>query len=313
MRRRSWLLLLMMVVVPLFTFWVLISPGNPLTAAVQAKMSDTGARVIAGPYPLESDLRLLRQKGVKTIVSLLDPRLPYERVLIEREKKLAKTYGMKVLNFPMTNILGQPVREEYARMAASAAKAVQEADGKVYLHCYLGLHRTKSVQILLEGAGTPAVTYEGRKVERPIEKRLLEQAEEEYNKGNYSVALKTLSKLKNSDTAARLLEAWAHYRLGEIETAAIIFEEIAKQSPEQADAHLGLAYCALRQGNLAAADQSFSLVLEMKPDDLSALVGMGLLRDRQERPEDAAVYLRKALQLDPNNGEARGVLKRIEG
>jgi Flp pilus assembly protein TadD len=292
-------------------FWLLITPANPLTAALQAGMSDTNARVIVGPYPLESDLLLLRLKGVKTIVSLLDPRLPYERVLIEREGRLAQRYGMKMLNFPMTNILGRPVREDYQRMAAAAARAVEQADGKVYVHCYLGLHRTKSVQNLLEANGAQAVRYDGRTVQRPLDKQLLERAESQFNKGEYSAALETLSQIQAPDSAARLLEAWARYRLGKIGAASVIFDEIARRFPEQADAHVGLGYCALRQGKLAAADEAFSLALKLKPDDPSALVGMGLVCDRQQQFADAADYLRQGLQLDPTNDEARKVLKQI--
>jgi len=292
-------------------FGLLISPGNLLITAIQANVSDTGARVITGPYPLESDFRLLGRKGVTTIVSLLDPRLPYEQVLIEREKGLARKYGMTLLSFPMTNIFGKPVREDYERTAAAAAEAVKNANGKVYLHCYLGLHRTKSVRNLLEADGVSATAYQGRKVERPVEKQLAERAEAEFNNGHYSAALESLLKIETPDSAARLLEAWSHW-LGEIATASLIFEDITRKFPEQTDAHVGLGYCALRRSRLAAADQSFALALKMKPDDPSALVGMGMVRDKQQTPAEAAVYLRKALQFDSTNDEARRILRRIE-
>jgi Flp pilus assembly protein TadD len=292
-------------------FWLLVTPGNPLTAALQASMSDTNARVIVGPYPLESDFLLLRLKGVKTVISLLDPRLPYERVLIERERRLAARYGMKILNFPMTSILGRPFREDYQRMAAAAAQAVEEADGKVYLHCYLGLHRTKAVQNLLEADGAQVVRYDARAVQRPLDKQLLERAESQFNKNDYSGVLQTLSQIQTPDTAARLLEGWARYRMGKIAAANVIFDEVARNFPGQADAHVGLGYCALRQGRLQAADQAFSLALKLKPEDPSALVGMGLVRERQQQFADATTYLRRGLQLDPTNDEARKVLRQI--
>ena len=91
----------------LASFAVLVTPDNPLTRAYQQPVAAIDGRISIGPYPVEEDFLALRKASVRTIVSLLDPTLPYERVLLDRERELAAMYGMTLLNFPMTSILGQ--------------------------------------------------------------------------------------------------------------------------------------------------------------------------------------------------------------
>lgn len=67
-------------------WWILITPDNPLTSLFGRQNSDVMARIIIGPYPAESDFRLLKQNNVGLVVSLLDPAIPYEATLLEREK-----------------------------------------------------------------------------------------------------------------------------------------------------------------------------------------------------------------------------------
>jgi len=67
-------------------WWALTTPDNPLTNLFTRHISDVRARIIIGPYPAESDFRLLKQNNVGLVVSLLDPAIPYEATLLEREK-----------------------------------------------------------------------------------------------------------------------------------------------------------------------------------------------------------------------------------
>ena len=150
------------ILISILGFWVLITPDNPFTRSFQAKISDTDASVIVGPYPGEEDFQILKSHNVTTIVSLLDPRLPHERVLLDRERLLGEKYGISVLNFPMVSIFGQPFGDDYETIAALAAEAIAREPGKVYLHCYLGVHRIKPVQELLHEMGKDTGTYLSR-------------------------------------------------------------------------------------------------------------------------------------------------------
>src|SRR5690242_16781034 len=89
LRRRAILVAAWALAIWGLVFWVLASPGNPVTAFLSAPISVRGTHVIVGPYPSADDFALLKRNGVTTIVTLLDPRLPYERVLVSRETALA--------------------------------------------------------------------------------------------------------------------------------------------------------------------------------------------------------------------------------
>ncbi len=72
----------------LVSWEILTNPGNPLVRWFSGSVATFDAPVVVGPYPLEDDFRRLKGNDVRVVVSLLDPDIPYERVLLNREKKL---------------------------------------------------------------------------------------------------------------------------------------------------------------------------------------------------------------------------------
>ena len=86
LRRRLIIASVWLSLVAAAAFWVLITPDNPLTQYFSAPVTVRDAKIIIGPYPREADFALLKRNGVTTVVSLLDPKLPFERVLLDREK-----------------------------------------------------------------------------------------------------------------------------------------------------------------------------------------------------------------------------------
>jgi len=64
---------------------VLVTPDNPQTNLSGRHSSDALARIIIGPYPAESDFRLLKLNNVGLVVSQLDSVIRYEAPLPERE------------------------------------------------------------------------------------------------------------------------------------------------------------------------------------------------------------------------------------
>jgi tetratricopeptide (TPR) repeat protein len=293
-------------------FWLLITPDNWLTAAFAGEVSESGSRVITGPYPRERDFPVLRSRGVKTIVSLLDPRLPYEAVLLEKERALAAEYRMNVLSFPMTSLFGRKMRADYDQTAMEAAKAVASAQGGVYIHCYLGLHRLKSVKEKLQLLGVAMESSPAPRAERSEGAVLLEQAQKKFDAGEYDPALEILGRIKNPGVPARLLSGWAYYRLGKFELARPAFADVAERAPEELDARAGLAYCDLRENRLEPAARNFLAILEKSRDDAAALSGIGIVRYRQGRLSEASRYLRRAIEQDGANTEAKALLARIQ-
>ncbi len=294
-------------------FQVLITPNNPLTRLFRGKITATDSKVIIGPYPLETDFPILKKHEVTAIVSLLDERLPYEKVLLDRERALAQQYQIKVLNYPMSSIFGQALDADHEQRVTAAAAAIAKEPGKVYLHCYLGLHRAKAVEEAVRRQGATTDTYLVRKGERSEQARQLDQAQADYDAGHYREALEKLGKISPLDPPGQLLQAWASYRLGEMPAAREHFNAIRRVMPENEGAQIGLGYCALRDNQLTEAEAFFFAVLKLKAENPEALMGLGLVEYRQGREKEAALHLEAVLRLNPKNEEARDLLKQIRG
>lgn len=264
-------------------FFVLLTPGNPLLGLVRIPVTTTDARLIVGSYPLPSDLQRLARSGVRTIVSLLDPRIPYEAVLLARERRWCRRYNLQFFNFPMGSILGRRFGGCYDENAERAARAVISAPGKVYLHCYLGLHRIQAVQDRLKTAQQTTDRYVPPLRFRLAPDRLRERAQ----------------------------EGWSLYGLHRIPEARAVFARLLRDHPRDVEGLRGLAYCDLRESRLAEAEAGFTAILRRVPEDVMALEGLALVRYRQGRGPEAARYFRQVLKLQPDHPEALRFLGRL--
>lgn len=304
-------LLLLGLVVGVTGIWALLHPGGIWLQHWRATPSAVSSRFIFGPYPLEDDFVELRKQGVTTIISLLDPDLPYEQVLLGQERELARRHGMQVLNFPMASILGQSFGKDYVKNSKAAAQAAIDSKGTAYIHCYLGLHRAKRVQEYLQAYAATS-NYQGEvQSGRSADTLVLDYANIAFMEGRSEEVLASLSRLKMKSEQAMLLEGWANYRLGRIPAARAAFGKVAAKRPDQADAVGGLGYCALRDGDLAAASAYFERVLVAHPDDPSAMQGLGHVRHRQGRGAEAKALFEAVLRQHPGNSEVRAILKTL--
>ncbi len=292
--------------------WLLVNPQNWLTGLFRAKITEVDARVVTGPYPSADDFAVLRANGVTTDVSLLDSDLPYEAMLLERERQNAAKNGMAFVDFPMESIFGTHTGTDYDREAHLAAAFIVRTPGRIYLHCYLGMHRVRTVAALLSKNGTPWSPYLLRQGDRSADARLLDEAQADYDAGRYSLARKALAGIKSPTIPARLLAAWTSYRVGQIALARAQFASVVKSDTTQAGAFEGLGYCALRSGELETAAALFLDTTKLAPNDATAYAGLGFARYQQGRDADAKLALKQALALDPGDSEARVTLARIQ-
>lgn len=311
--RKRWLqgLLFLGVVVGVTGVWALLHPGGIWLQHWRATPSAVSSRFIFGPYPLEHDFDILQKKGVTTIVSLLDPDLPYERVLLGQERELARRYGIEVRNFPMASILGQSFGKDYLKNSKAAARAAIDSKGVAYIHCYLGLHRAKRVQEYLQSYATTS-NYQGElQSGRSDDTLALDYANIAFMEGRSEDALSSLAKLKQKTDEASVLEGWANYRVGRIPAARAAFEKVAANRPDLTDAVGGLGYCALSDGRLDTASAYFERVLAAHPGDPSALQGLGHVRQRQGRGTEAKTLFEAVLSKHPENTEVRDILETL--
>ncbi|OIQ90439.1 tetratricopeptide repeat protein [mine drainage metagenome] len=296
----------------LLSYLVLITPENPIIRAFRGEISDVDTNVIIGPYPGLSDIEKLKKNGVIKIISLLDPTLPYENTLIDKERQLAKSEQIEFLNFPMISILGHKMGVNYDKNAALAADAIASAKGKVYVHCYLGIHRVKVVNKLLEEKKIKAGRYMFKEGERNQSALELDKAEQLYNQGYYDESRNVLDSMLNQPPAAKLLYAWVVYHQGKIDEARKRFSSLAEFTKYSTEMNVGLGYCDLQGNKLTNAVQIFSSIIKIQPKNESALTGLGIALYRQGELKNAAIHFENALLINPENTEAASILKHIK-
>jgi tetratricopeptide (TPR) repeat protein len=219
---------------------------------------------------------------------------------------------MQLLNFPMASILGQKFGDHYEQNAVRAAEAIAKQSGKVYLHCYLGVHRIGTVKKLLEARQIKVARYVLQEGERSNQAKKLDEAEAKFNEGSYQQALTILEEIRAPTPAAVLLHGWVSYKLGDIAAARKYFTTADGLLQNASDPRIGIAYCDYRDNALAAAEQGFASVLSKDPGNVDALNGLGLVFVRQQRMKEAEDAFRKVLQLDPKHQEAKAQLQKIQ-
>ncbi len=310
--RKSWLvaILLLGLAGGAFGVWVLLHPASLFVQPWRAERSQMSDRVLFGPYPVEADFVALEKRGVTTIISLLDPAIPYEKVLLAQERERAARHGMQVRNFPMASILGRSFGADYIKNSRAAAQAALAAEGTAYIHCYLGLHRAKNVQKYLAQFGATA-DYRGSVAgTRPADTQALDRANFAFMDGRYDAALSELATIRAPGPGALQLAGWAHYRKGEIAQARERFSRALALDAGDLESRTGLAYCALRDGEPDQAAAGFEAVLRARPGDGAAIEGLAHARHRQGRDADAIALFRQALARNPDNAETRAMLDR---
>ena len=292
--------------------WVLLHPASIFVQPWRAERTVTASEdVLLGPYPVEADFVALKQRGVTTIISLLEPNVPYEKVLLEQERERAARHGMTVRNFPMGSILGQKFGNDYAKNSKAAAEAALGAEGVAYIHCYLGLHRARNVQTYL-ASSVRSATFAGTNATSDADLAAERRAKAAFDAGAYEGSLAVLATITRKTPRVLRVEAWNYYRLLRIADARAAFQKVLEQQPGDNDALTGLAYCDLFENRLDAADQGFSQVLALKPDEVFAMEGLGHVRYRQGRWPEAETLFTRAAALNPSNPETRQMLERIQ-
>lgn len=293
-----------------FGVWVLLHPASVFVQPWRAEQTPAPvAGILLGPYPVEADFVELKKRGVTTLISLLEPNVPYEKVLLEKERALAARHGMTVKNFPMGSILGQTFGGDYAKNSRAAAEAALAADGGVYIHCYLGLHRAGDVRrYLAEHAQVQTALFEARNV--GADHHVEDRAARMFREGRFQDVLAALSDVADKSPRLLRLQGWSLYRLRRLDEARAAFAQALALAPDDQDARIGLAYCDLSQGRLPQAEAAFTALRRQHPDDIAVLEGLGIVYYRQARWPEAEGVLADALARNPGNGETRQMRER---
>ncbi|HKH11374.1 MAG TPA: hypothetical protein VKA73_09540 [Rubrobacter sp.] len=98
-------------------------------------------RLLFGSYPDAERLAELEDEGYDGVISLLSPKVPFERVLLEQEEDNGEDAGIRVYSRPMLPwITGNEASLESIKALAA------QKDKQFYIHCYLGKHRVDVVR-----------------------------------------------------------------------------------------------------------------------------------------------------------------------
>jgi tetratricopeptide (TPR) repeat protein len=306
--------LLLLIVAGGVGYLILLNPRSIFMRWAQSALPDQITMISIGPYPEDAEFQQLKKAKVKYIVSLLDPRLPYEKELIEREEALAPKYQMTVKVFPMASIFDRQIFPDYMEQQQKAVDFLKNLDGPAYMHCYLGKHRVIHVRDELVKAGVPKRYWtpasSGDEYWNLVNR--INDARRAFDQKDYGKVLETLAPLTTKDVDVTSLRGWSHYRLGLIEEATEDFRQGLEADPLNPRNLIGLGYCYLRTGQAVMAQRQFSAVLEQIPDDRESLVGMGLAHLRLGNKPAAAQLFRRALELNPGSEEVRGYLQQAE-
>lgn len=296
-------------------YWILLSPGSVWIRWARAAFPSRITRITFGPYPSAKDLQSFIEKGGKYVVSLLDPRLPYEKQLIEREKEEAAKDGLIFRDFPMASVFDHQIFSDYHDEQQKAVAFLKRLDGPAYVHCYLGKHRVIHVRDALLKAGVPATywTPKGNKKQYWELVNRLEDARKEFEKKNYAKVIGILRPIQTRDADVANLRGWSHYHLGLYTEAAADFKAGLQADSGNPRDLAGLGYCELQLGNPVMAQRAFNRVLSREPRNESALMGQGLAFLALQNRSAATEMFRQVLAIDPGNTEARDSLKRAVG
>lgn len=295
-------------------YLVLLSPGSIWVRWAQAAFPARITMISFGPYPKATELERFRSEGGRYVVSLLDPRLPYEKELLKREEAAAKKEGLIFMDFPMASIFDHQLFPDYPDQEQKAVDFLKQLNAPAYVHCYLGKHRVIHVRDALRRAGVPATywTPTGSETEYWDLVNRLADARKEFAAGNFAKVLEILEPIRAEDVDVAALRGWSNYRLGLYSRAVEHFQGGLKLDPRNFRNLAGLGFCYLQQGNPVMAQRMFNLVLEQNPDDQDAMVGEGLAFSRLGNKAAAVRVFREVLATDPGNAEVAGYLKKAE-
>lgn len=86
---------------------------------------------------------------------------------------------------------------------------------------------------------------------------------------------------------------------GDLEAAAVAFDDVLEIDPRNLDALMGKATIALNEGDVDGALALYDEALAIEPDNVEALAYQGALFNRQGDPERALAQIDEAIALDP--------------
>ena len=106
---------------------------------------------------------------------------------------------------------------------------------------------------------------------------------------------------------------WTAYVANDMTEARQRFQTALARCDNDHYSRTGLAYVDLREGDTAEAERLLIVVITAEPNNIDALVGLGLVAWRGADLEAVQEYFGDVIEVDPENATALDYLDRIEG
>lgn len=122
-------------------FYFLLDTNMMIAMGNLREQTVENERLTFGSYPDLQRLESLEDQEYDGVITLLNPNIPFERVLLQEEKANGEEIGIEVYSFPML-----PWISQNGNSLRGIDDLVAGDDKRYYMHCYLGEHRVDFVQ-----------------------------------------------------------------------------------------------------------------------------------------------------------------------
>jgi protein tyrosine phosphatase (PTP) superfamily phosphohydrolase (DUF442 family) len=157
------------------TFYFLLDTDLMAAVGQLGEGSVENDQLTFGPYPDAQQIEELKKEGYDGIITLLNPSIPFEKVLLDQELKQGEETGIEVYSYPMLPWIS----ENKDSLAAIQQLVAENEDHRYYIHCYLGKHRVELVRRELTGATEDTITVEEEPLKSSLERGRLSAFDQE--------------------------------------------------------------------------------------------------------------------------------------
>lgn len=122
-------------------FYFLLDTNMMLATGNLREQTVENEQLTFGSYPDLQRLEELKDQEYDGVITLLNPNIPFERVLLQEEKANGEEVGIEVHSFPML-----PWVSQNGDSLRGIDDLVADDGKRYYIHCYLGEHRVDLVR-----------------------------------------------------------------------------------------------------------------------------------------------------------------------
>jgi tetratricopeptide (TPR) repeat protein len=101
--------------------------------------------------------------------------------------------------------------------------------------------------------------------------------------------------------------------MGSLEDARRCYGEVAAVAPGSFEASVGAARLFEGERQFGKAADSWKAAIALRPDSIPARLQLSVCLARQGRLDEARIQCLEAIKLDPANGDAQRLLRKIDG